>query len=181
MPLAPAPHCLTLESCTSGAADLGSCLTNATREGRSRRTVRLFAAMLRTERVTQQSLRSFTRWKHSDLRARAVVGKFWTKKLGCQANKLSAHHGNGHFFHPYPKHLTSAWGGGWSGFSSMSVLNIKKCVNLCFSNYSRSESGRQTRRSCPTLFPSHANNSFWHKTHVKGAGSLEGPLVSITS
>jgi hypothetical protein len=122
-----------------------------------------------------------TRWKHSDLRARAVVGKFWTKKLGCQANKLSAHHGNGHFFHPYPKHLTSAWGGGWSGFSSMSVLNIKKCVNLCFSNYSRSESGRQTRRSCPTLFPSHANNSFWHKTHVKGAGSLEGPLVSITS
>jgi hypothetical protein len=48
-------------------------------------------------------------------------------------------------------------------------------------DYSRSESGRHIRRNCPTLSPSHANNSFSHKTHLKGAESLEGPLVSITS
>src|ERR1035437_6457415 len=47
--------------------------------------------------------------------------------------------------------------------------------------YSRSGSGRATRRNCPTLVPSHANNSFSHKTHLKGRASLEGPLVSITS
>jgi hypothetical protein len=29
--------------------------------------------------------------------------------------------------------------------------------------------------------PSHANNSFSHKTQMKGLGSLEGHLVSITS
>src|SRR5450756_789352 len=47
--------------------------------------------------------------------------------------------------------------------------------------YSRSASGRATSRNCPTLVPSHTNNSFSHKTHLKGFGSLEGPLVSITS
>ena len=44
---------------TPGAAELGPCLTDATRESCSRRTVRVFAAMLRAERVTQQSSRPF--------------------------------------------------------------------------------------------------------------------------
>jgi hypothetical protein len=39
---------------TSEAAELGSCLTDATRESRSRRIVRIVAAMLRPERVPQQ-------------------------------------------------------------------------------------------------------------------------------
>jgi hypothetical protein len=164
-----------------GAADLGSCLTDATREGRSRRTVRLFAAMLRTERVTQQSLRPFDPVEAFRPPCQKGCREILDQETGLSSKQIIGPSWQRLLFHPYPKHLTSAWGGGWSGFSSMSVLDIKNCVNLCFSNYSRSESGRQTRRNCPTLFPSHANNSFWHKTHVKGAGSLEGPLVSITS
>jgi hypothetical protein len=42
---------------TPGATELGSCLTDATRESRARRTVRVFTAMLRPEPVTQQSSR----------------------------------------------------------------------------------------------------------------------------
>src|SRR5580704_2859770 len=42
-----------------GATKLGSCLTDATRGDRARRTVRVLAAMLRSERATQQSSRPF--------------------------------------------------------------------------------------------------------------------------
>jgi hypothetical protein len=45
--------------CSPGATELGSCLTDATHRGRARRTVRVVAAMLRTERATQQSSRPF--------------------------------------------------------------------------------------------------------------------------
>jgi hypothetical protein len=43
----------------TGAAELGSCLTDATPEAAPRRTVRAIAAMLRSERSTQQSSRPF--------------------------------------------------------------------------------------------------------------------------
>src|SRR3984957_19694184 len=42
-----------------GATKLGSCLIDATRGDRARRTVRVLAAMLRSERATQQSSRPF--------------------------------------------------------------------------------------------------------------------------
>ena len=41
----------------SGTAELGSCLTDATREGRSRRAVRILAAMQSPERLRPQSTR----------------------------------------------------------------------------------------------------------------------------
>jgi hypothetical protein len=41
----------------SGTAELGSCLTDATREGRSRRAARKFAAMPTPERLRYQSSR----------------------------------------------------------------------------------------------------------------------------
>ena len=50
---------LVQQKSTPGATELGSCLTDATRGGRARRTVRVFAAMLRSERATQQSSRPF--------------------------------------------------------------------------------------------------------------------------
>ena len=45
------------QNCTSGTAELGSCLTDATRDGRSRRAVREFAAMRSPERLRAQSSR----------------------------------------------------------------------------------------------------------------------------
>src|SRR3569623_3736102 len=42
---------------TPGAAEMGSCLTDATRAGRARRTVRVGAAPIRAERTTQRSTR----------------------------------------------------------------------------------------------------------------------------
>lgn len=50
---------LVQQKSTPGATKLGSCLTDATRGGRARQTVRVFAAMLRSERATQQSSRPF--------------------------------------------------------------------------------------------------------------------------
>jgi len=48
-------HALTTVSprgiCAAGAAEFGSCLTDATRQGRSRRAVRNFAATLEPERL----------------------------------------------------------------------------------------------------------------------------------
>src|ERR1700693_967775 len=41
----------------AGTAELGSCPTDATREGRSRRAIRVFAAMLAPECQREQSLR----------------------------------------------------------------------------------------------------------------------------
>jgi hypothetical protein len=66
----------------SGTAGLGSCLTDATREGRSRRAVRMLAAMLAPERLRQQSLRHSDRvescqppFRMANLNIRIVLGR----------------------------------------------------------------------------------------------------------
>src|SRR6516164_9220149 len=68
-----------------GATELGSCLTDTTHGGRARLTVRVFAAMLRSERLHNNHCGLLTRWNHTDLRARKVARKFWTNESDCQA------------------------------------------------------------------------------------------------
>jgi hypothetical protein len=55
------------EACATGAAELGSCPTDATREGRRRRVVLKFAAMPTLERLRQQSSRPF--WPGGSIQA----------------------------------------------------------------------------------------------------------------
>jgi len=72
-----------------GATELGSCLTDTTHGGRARLTVRVFAAMLRSERLHNNHCGLLTRWNHTDLRARKVARKFWTNESDCQASTRS--------------------------------------------------------------------------------------------
>ena len=68
----------------AGATELGSCLTDTTHRRRARLTVRVFAAMLRSERLRNNLCGLLTRWNHLDLRARKVAWKFWTNESDCQ-------------------------------------------------------------------------------------------------
>ena len=70
----------------AGATELGSCLTDTTHRRRARLTVRVFAAMLRSERLHNNLCGLLTRWNHLDLRARKLAEKFWTNESDCQAN-----------------------------------------------------------------------------------------------
>ena len=69
-----------------GATKLGSCLTDTTHRGRARLTVRVFAAMLRAERLHNNHCGLLTRRNHTDLRARTVGRKLWTNESACQAS-----------------------------------------------------------------------------------------------
>jgi hypothetical protein len=71
---------------TPGETKLGSCLTDATRRGRARLTVRVFAAMLRSERLRNNHRGLLTRWNHTNLRASTIARKFWTDESDCQAS-----------------------------------------------------------------------------------------------
>lgn len=54
---------------TTGAAELGSCLTDATREGHSRCTVRVLAAYVSTRTHVETIIAAnLTRWRHIRLR-----------------------------------------------------------------------------------------------------------------
>jgi hypothetical protein len=66
---------------------VGFCLTDATPRGRAQRTVRVVAAMLRSERVTQQFPRPFDPVESFRPPRQKAYNEFWTKKLDCQANK----------------------------------------------------------------------------------------------
>jgi hypothetical protein len=69
-----------------GRLNWGSCLTDTTHRGRARLTVRVFAAMLRSERLHNNHRGLLTRWNHTDLRARKVGRKLWTNEAACQAS-----------------------------------------------------------------------------------------------
>jgi hypothetical protein len=51
----------------SGTTELGSCLTHATLDGRSRRAARILAATLAAEHLRQHLCGVLTRWSHVNL------------------------------------------------------------------------------------------------------------------
>jgi len=70
---------MSANGCASGTAELGSCLTDATREGRSRRAVVNLPLRLRPN-VSPAIIAAFlTRWYHTNLRASLRINKL---KLG---------------------------------------------------------------------------------------------------
>src|SRR5262245_8398553 len=71
---------------TTGATELGSCLTDVTREGSLPKSRSCVTAMLWPERVTQQSSRPLDPVESLDLRVTKAAIKFWTKIGRCQVS-----------------------------------------------------------------------------------------------
>src|SRR5262249_4081112 len=75
-----------------GRLNWGSCLTDTTHGSRARLTVRVFAAMLRSERLYNNRCGLLTSCNHIDFRARKVARRSWTNEIRLS----SKHKANGH-------------------------------------------------------------------------------------
>ena len=69
----------------AGDGQLGSCLTDATREAAPGKPLVKLPLCCRPNGLRNSHRGPLTRWNHLDLRTGKVAVKFWTNKSDCQA------------------------------------------------------------------------------------------------
>jgi hypothetical protein len=79
------PYCHLSKRRQAGAAEVGSCLTDATRGGRSGEPFVSLPLCCDPNGLRNNHRGLLTRWNHLNLRARRVAGKVWTNQRYCQA------------------------------------------------------------------------------------------------